>query len=155
VLTAAANFDHKTRCWLVLWEADLVIEMPPWTLILYPSSLFTHFNVDVHGKLHCLFALDMIDWLTDLGLVCTDHGQPPTPTNCWQVVPGDPCGRGSIVFYNQAAMFHGPETGFDTLGEARKHGGSGTRNFSADIRAAFATAGIRYSLDANQKGPEV
>ena len=43
------KFDHKEKAWLVLWEAKLIIEIPPGALILYPSSLFLHFNVDISG----------------------------------------------------------------------------------------------------------
>ena len=32
----------------------MIIELPPWVLVLYPSALFLHFNIDVHGK-HFLF----------------------------------------------------------------------------------------------------
>ena len=46
------KFNHREKAWLVLWEAKLVVEMPPGVLILYPSSLFLHFNVNVEGELH-------------------------------------------------------------------------------------------------------
>ena len=38
----------------------MIVELPPWVLVLYPSSLFFHFNIDIHGKCfppiqsHCL-----------------------------------------------------------------------------------------------------
>ena len=35
----------------MLWEAGLIIEVPPGALIYYPSSLFTHFNVDITGRI--------------------------------------------------------------------------------------------------------
>jgi hypothetical protein len=41
------NFNHKAKSWLVIWEAGVIIEIPPWVLVLYPSSLFFHFNVDI------------------------------------------------------------------------------------------------------------
>jgi len=44
------KFNHKARSWLVIWEAGVIIELPPWVLVLYPSSLFLHFNIDVHGE---------------------------------------------------------------------------------------------------------
>ncbi|KAI0079205.1 hypothetical protein K474DRAFT_1705868 [Panus rudis PR-1116 ss-1] len=55
----------KERVWLVLWEAGLVIEVPPGVVILYPSALFLHFNVDCE----------------DLQLVTTpsDSTAPPIP----------------------------------------------------------------------------
>ncbi|KAF8219842.1 hypothetical protein L208DRAFT_1337394, partial [Tricholoma matsutake] len=44
------NFNHTMRSWLVIWEAGVVIELPPWVLLLYPSSLLYHFNIDIHGR---------------------------------------------------------------------------------------------------------
>jgi hypothetical protein len=46
-------------------------------------------------------------------------------------------GRGSFVFFNQASMFYGPETGFDTLREAGRYGQSQTTDFPSDAREAF------------------
>jgi hypothetical protein len=73
----------------------------------------------------------------ELAVVLTDNNEYPTATNTRPAIPGDPSGRGSIVFYNQAAMFYGPETGHPTLHEARKHGQSGTTNFYNDIKIIF------------------
>jgi hypothetical protein len=87
----------------------------------------------------------------DLNLVLTDHDEQPTPLNSRRILPGDPSGRGSIVLYNQAAMFVGPETGYDTLGEARQHYKPGTRNFAEDIRSAFTTKGIHVPMGAGFK----
>lgn len=44
------NFDHGQKSWLVIWEAGVVIELPPWVLCIYPSSLFYHFNIDINGE---------------------------------------------------------------------------------------------------------
>ena len=54
-MTLATNspierFNHTKRSWLVIWEASVVIELPPWTLLLYPSSLLYHFNIDIDGE---------------------------------------------------------------------------------------------------------
>lgn len=43
-------FNSSERAWLVLWEAKVIIQLAPGVLMLYPSSLFTHFNVDICGK---------------------------------------------------------------------------------------------------------
>ena len=48
--SGADKFNHQKRSWLVLWEAGVVVELPPWVLVAYPSSLFFHFNIDVHGE---------------------------------------------------------------------------------------------------------
>lgn len=42
-------FDHSRRSWLVIWEAGVIVQLPPWVLFIYPSSLFYHFNIDIHG----------------------------------------------------------------------------------------------------------
>lgn len=44
------SFDHTRFSWLVIWEAGVIIELPPWVALLYPSSLFFHFNVDVSSE---------------------------------------------------------------------------------------------------------
>ncbi|KAJ7359399.1 hypothetical protein DFH08DRAFT_647599, partial [Mycena albidolilacea] len=49
VLRCGKNFDHSKYTWLVIWEAGVAIELPPWTLAIYPSALFYHFNIDVDG----------------------------------------------------------------------------------------------------------
>ncbi|RDX40344.1 hypothetical protein OH76DRAFT_1423751 [Lentinus brumalis] len=87
------KFDHTEKAWLVLWEAKLIIELPPGVLMYYPSSLFTHFNVDP----------------SDLKIVTTSDGSRPTPENS-SPLKGVP-GRGSVVFFNQATMFQLAEKG--------------------------------------------
>ncbi|THU76536.1 hypothetical protein K435DRAFT_605160, partial [Dendrothele bispora CBS 962.96] len=41
------HFDHSQKCWLVIWEAGIALELPPGVFLLYPSSLFIHFNIDL------------------------------------------------------------------------------------------------------------
>ncbi|TFK80456.1 hypothetical protein K466DRAFT_456594, partial [Polyporus arcularius HHB13444] len=41
------HFNHKEKAWLVLWEANVIIELPPGIFLFYPSALFTHFNCDI------------------------------------------------------------------------------------------------------------
>ncbi|KAJ7037645.1 hypothetical protein C8F04DRAFT_952465, partial [Mycena alexandri] len=121
------DFNHKTRSWLVLWEADIAAELPPWTLTGYPSSLFYHFNVDVHRLRHVWTPSDV-----DI----------PTPENSHPVVPGDDTGRGSMVFFSQASMRHGPETGSHTLEMAINAGHSGSVDRNLTVREAFQRARI-------------
>jgi hypothetical protein len=47
---AGKPFDHKRKTWLVLWEAGVIIELPPWVAAIYPSSLLYHFHVDISGE---------------------------------------------------------------------------------------------------------
>jgi len=46
-------------------------------------------------------------------------------------------GRGSFVYFNQASMFTGPETGYDTLAAARASGLSGKADFKRTAQQAF------------------
>ncbi|KAJ7177268.1 hypothetical protein C8R43DRAFT_942535 [Mycena crocata] len=114
------NYNHKRRGWIVLWEAGVYVELPPWTLVGYPSSLFYHFNIDIH----------------DLKIVYTDNDvNIPTPENSQPY--DDWTGRGSMVFFSQSTMRHGPATGFDTLAEAAAAGASSTTDYGDDAQAAF------------------
>jgi hypothetical protein len=47
-------------------------------------------------------------------------------------------GRGSMVFFNQASMFVGPELGFDTIDAAKHHGYSGTSDYPSIAKEAFS-----------------
>ncbi|KAF9470845.1 hypothetical protein BDN70DRAFT_820819 [Pholiota conissans] len=46
-VSALGSFDHRTGGHLVLWECRLVIQFPPGSLILLPSSIITHSNVRI------------------------------------------------------------------------------------------------------------
>jgi hypothetical protein len=50
------KFNHRKRTWLVVYEAGVAIELPPWMVTAYPSSLLFHFNLDITGK--CSLALN-------------------------------------------------------------------------------------------------
>ncbi|KAF8193075.1 hypothetical protein K438DRAFT_1969559 [Mycena galopus ATCC 62051] len=121
VLKGFENFNHTKRTWLVLWEAGIVVELPPWSMAIYPSALFYHFNIDVH----------------DIQFVTTEGDVRPTPTNSRPIIAGDEEGRSSMVFFNQATMHHEPATGFPTLKEAKANGHSGRVDFGTDANAAF------------------
>ncbi|KAJ6596573.1 hypothetical protein B0H10DRAFT_2197131 [Mycena sp. CBHHK59/15] len=110
-----ANFNDTVWTWLVIWEAGVAIQMPPWTVAIYPSSLFYHFNIDVQ-----------------------DIDAQPTPENTRPIQEGDREGRGSMVFFNQATMRTLPETGHDTLKEARHRGHSGTSDFTGTAQEIFS-----------------
>ena len=43
-------FNSKERSWLCIWEAGVIIELPPHSFFLYPSAIFYHFNIDVCGE---------------------------------------------------------------------------------------------------------
>ncbi|KAF8992458.1 hypothetical protein BDZ89DRAFT_1151085 [Hymenopellis radicata] len=115
-------FNHQEKAWLVIWEAGICVELPPGVFLLYPSSLFFHFNVD----------------LKDVEIVATANGEVPTRENSYALsdpIPRRPevseedwaegNGRGSVVWFNQASMFQTSETGFETLKKAHKAKHSG------------------------------
>ncbi|KAJ7783111.1 hypothetical protein B0H16DRAFT_1357669 [Mycena metata] len=105
ILKCGLLFNHKLKTWLVLWEGDLVAELPPWTLTGYPSSLFYHFNVNV-DRLQVVWTSNNIERAT--------------PENSQPVVTGDATGRGSMVFFNQSTMRVGPMIGHHSLKSAAK-----------------------------------
>jgi len=130
-------FDHRKKSWLVLWEAGIAVELPPWVAFVYPSSLLLHFNIDVDGKSsHSQQAELLHISYKDFDFVITD-GNPPTKENSRPLGGAGDEGRGSLVYYNQASMYHGPETGFDTLDAARKSGQTGTVSSMEHARLAF------------------
>lgn len=111
-------FNHREKAWLVIWEANVFMELPPGAFILYSSSLFFHFNVDLRSKIE----------------IVTTDGSFPTPENSTPLPRPDEIseedweagnGRGSVVWFNQASMFQTSETGYDTLIKARADGHSG------------------------------
>ncbi|KZV60889.1 hypothetical protein PENSPDRAFT_693888 [Peniophora sp. CONT] len=107
-LQRGANYDTRTKSWLVIWEAGVVIELPFWTLLIYPSSLFYHFNVDIE----------------DIKFVLTTDGMPPSKEagNYEDTdLPSD-AGRGSFVWFNMASMFQSSESGFQSLKAAKDAG---------------------------------
>ncbi|KAJ7844342.1 hypothetical protein B0H13DRAFT_2676202 [Mycena leptocephala] len=121
ILKCGKNFNHSQRTWLVIWEAGVVLELPPWTIAIYPSALFYHFNIDVH----------------EIEFVTTDGNVRPTRENSTPIVDGDECGRGSFVFYNQSTMSQGPALGFDTVAMAQASGLSGKSDFGTSAQEAF------------------
>ncbi|KAF8164561.1 hypothetical protein K438DRAFT_1984496 [Mycena galopus ATCC 62051] len=125
LLPGFANFNHTQRTWLVLWEAFIIVELPPWTMAAYPSALFYHFNIDVQGQ-----SSDDIEFVST-------NGERPTRENSRPIAEGDEQGRGSMVFFNQSTMRHGPATGYDTMKIATSNGHSGKTDFGTDANAAF------------------
>lgn len=44
----ATNADEKI--WLVFWEAGIIMQIPAGCIVIYPSALLLHFNVNIDGK---------------------------------------------------------------------------------------------------------
>ncbi|KAJ7930145.1 hypothetical protein B0H13DRAFT_1858974 [Mycena leptocephala] len=66
-LKTALRFDHCKYTWLVIWEAGVAVELPPWVILIYPSALFYHFNLDVSP-----FLSFPLIYLTEIQFVTTD-----------------------------------------------------------------------------------
>lgn len=135
LISFSGHFDHREKCWLVIWEAGIALELPPGVFVFYPSSLFLHFNIDLSRRYCPILALHPSPWLViDLPIVTTLNGEKPSKQNskplyycgcnshegsqAWAEADG----RGSMVWFNQASMFQTSETGFNTLKEAREAG---------------------------------
>lgn len=71
----------------------------------------------------------------------TDGLQRPTPQNSRPIKEGDECGRGSLVYFNQATMYQTSETGHATLGEAVRAGESGKVDYGVSAQEAFTRHG--------------
>ncbi|KAF9474801.1 hypothetical protein BDN70DRAFT_898677 [Pholiota conissans] len=120
------KFNDSKRSWLVLWEAGVAIQLHLWTAAVYPSSLFYHFNIDIH----------------DIKFVTTEGEERPTPQNSTPIGEGDDKGRGSLVYFNQASMYQSSETGCSTLKEAiRTQVHSGRLDKETTIQQAFSSLG--------------
>ena len=74
------TFNHTKRSWLVIWEAGVVIELPPWVLLLYPSSLLYHFNIDINGRSSPPLAFLLLYLAPFSNSVCDDR-RPPAPNS--------------------------------------------------------------------------
>jgi hypothetical protein len=106
---------------------------------MYPSSLFYHFNIDVHGEL-TLFRNDktaFTDFSPDIKFVTTDGTERPTRKTAKPLTEGDEHGRGSMVFFNQASMYAASETGCGTLGSAKLAGKTGQSDYRITAQEAF------------------
>ncbi|KAH9833128.1 uncharacterized protein C8Q71DRAFT_725808 [Rhodofomes roseus] len=72
-----SKFNSKHRSWPVIWEAGIVIEVPPWTQVMYLSSLFLHLNID--GSVPTrdnsnVIEGDIVDMgVRDRGLIASEH----------------------------------------------------------------------------------
>jgi hypothetical protein len=126
-----AEFNHTQRTWLVIWEAGVVIELPPWVLAVYPSSLLFHFNIDI----------------IDIEFVTSEGIARPTPETCRPLATGDDWGRGSMVFFNQASMYSASETGFGSIQAAKLAGLPGTSDAHLTAQEAFERHVVFQGMD--------
>ncbi|KAF8545807.1 hypothetical protein OG21DRAFT_1491900 [Imleria badia] len=115
------KFNSHLRAWLVLWELGVVVELPVGVLLLYPSALFYHFNVD------------------KADIVATDGARPNIADREQHPSWDDEAeGRGSLVWFNQASMIQPAELGYPTIGAAQAAGIDASTNFKEDASLYFA-----------------
>ena len=96
-----------------------MIELPIGTFLMYPSSLFIHFNVSPKGKVLQSNSSPFSKQChhSDLKILAVPIGQNPDPQEqeSW-----DSNERGSIVWFTQASMITYAELGTHTVAEAQK-----------------------------------
>ncbi|KAK7049896.1 hypothetical protein VNI00_005326 [Paramarasmius palmivorus] len=119
------HFNHRERSWLVIWEAGIVLELPPGVFVLYPSSLFLHFNVDRSN-----FVVTNGDEPNACNSqpLCDCDDPHAVHDESWDSATG----RGSIVWFNQATMFQTSELGFPTVKAAKSAGIDASCAFPVD-----------------------
>ncbi|KAH9910298.1 uncharacterized protein B0H18DRAFT_1180631 [Fomitopsis serialis] len=71
----------------------------------------------------------------DLKFIHTD-GSVPTIHNC-KAIPGDDCGRGSMVWFNMATMLQTSESGHPTLKQAAEAGATTTLDYNVEVERLF------------------
>lgn len=137
----------------MLWEAGVVIELPPWVFLAYPSSLLYHFNIDIDGTFSPRLSLNFsLTYPSDIEFVSTAAGVRPTRENSTHLQEGDKKGRGSFVFFNEATMYQSSETGHSTLEEAKEAGHSGITSFPDDAQAAFSSRANYFRIQGSPTG---
>ncbi len=121
----------------------MIVELPPWVMAAYPSSLLYHFNIDICSKPFSSLRLAWPDGrgLSGFKFVSAPEGETPRPDNTLPLGVGGEEGRGSWVYFNEASMHQSSETGYSSLKEARLRGHSGKTDYSSDIQRCFEQHG--------------
>ncbi|KIY62979.1 hypothetical protein CYLTODRAFT_158530 [Cylindrobasidium torrendii FP15055 ss-10] len=122
-------FNSNEVCWLVIWEANIIIQLPAGVFLAYPSSLFYHFNINKE---------DIRADLRDARIVVGRRGVQPTPYNTEPLTKrnakpehwkeGEHI-RGSAVWFCQASMYQPSELGVPTMQAGRQSGRSVSVNW--------------------------
>lgn len=118
----------------------MAIELPPWVVLIYPSSLLHHYNVDVLGKQFIFYSYNFqspLMPLADFKFVTVDGTERPTPENSTPIVDTDGRGRGTFVYFNQSSMYQSAETDSDTLADAARAQKETTVSYSESVKAAL------------------
>lgn len=148
-LIIGTPFNHRLRSWVVLWEAGVAIELPPWVILIYPSSLLHHFNVDALGELFIFVQNNLkrplTTPMTDFQFVMVDGTERPTPENSTPIVDVDGRGRGTFVYFNQSSMYQSAETDSDTLADAKRAHKKTTVSYPDSIKTALENYSYVYN----------
>lgn len=102
IIFVGTKFNHYARTWLVLWEGRVVIQLPPWVVVLYPLI------IDLPLQCGCQRCASQIGtWVhfedltfSDIKFVNTECGRYPTQKNSTPLEAGDEIRRGSLVYFN-------------------------------------------------------
>lgn len=133
----------------MIWEPSVIIQLPPWVALLYPSALFLDFNIDLEGTAFLPFPLasPLCLTLSSQTSSLSQHLRESCPLLLTHALhEADSEGRGSLVFFNQASLFQSSETDSATLAEARRAGRSTTTDYGEDAQAAFSNSMFFHSL---------
>ncbi|KIY66615.1 hypothetical protein CYLTODRAFT_444578 [Cylindrobasidium torrendii FP15055 ss-10] len=125
VIYIFGHFNSNEVCWLVIWEANIIIELPAGIFLAYPSSLFYHFNVNKQDVRADVKPTPYVP-----RLVVGRKGQKPTPSNTVPLTKrnAEPDAwekgnvRGSAVWFCQGSMYQPSELGVPTMRAARAQG---------------------------------
>lgn len=96
----------------MLWEAGIILELPPGVLVLFPSALILHWNIDIQGWFYIINILAALYLLkVDLEIVSTINNEKPTRTNTTSLSydNDEEGGRASVVWFTQASMLQASE----------------------------------------------
>ncbi|KAG9308130.1 hypothetical protein JVU11DRAFT_12483 [Chiua virens] len=138
------SFNSKERTWLVIWELRVILELPLGVVLLYPSALFYHFNIDITGMwaffLHTFTPLH--SFLPDLEVISSEDFLDITKQGKYPKWHSDAQGRGSLVWFNQASMIQAACVGHRCLKEAKEAGVDTATNFQEDAHGFFTPAAV-------------
>ena len=91
-VTALGDFDHTKGGHLILWDLNLIIQIPPGASYLIPSAILTHSNVDIAAgetrmSITQFFAGGLARWVECGGMSQKEYerqgNQLPSPEVMW------------------------------------------------------------------------
>ena len=137
------SFNSKERAWLVIWELEILLELPVGVLLFFPSALFYHFNIDITGEPTLgikSYLLITTCFCLDLEVISSDQFPDITKRGDYPQWCDDAEGRGSLVWFNQASMIQSACLNSYTVQEAKKTGINTATDFLGDVDKYFTPA---------------